>query len=409
MGVLSAAIGVLLAIAASDSWRTDIDTLQSQLETLHPNLYFHVDRATFTSELATLKRDLPSLTDQEVRFRMQRAVAMVGDAHTQVDITGAPFTNFPLALQQFGDALIVTRTSEASRAACGSRLVAIDGIDAVEAYARAATLVSHENDAWLKVIIPQLLIRAETLQFLGITMSSGRARFTFENARARFDVDLTATPDAPLYFRPPAQKYWWTFDEARRLIYVKYDVCADDPARPFANFAKEIFAYADSHAFERIVVDVRNNTGGNSSVVQPLITGLKQRPSLRGKLYAIIGRETFSSGVMAALDLKSAGAILAGEPTGGKPNAYGDVGTFRLPASNLLVYYSMKHFTGIPNADPASLDPDLRIDVRPQDYFAQRDPVLDTIAPRITAAASVAPSRRRAVTPVPAIPFDCGR
>ena len=385
-------------------WRSDIDDLQSQLEKVHPNLYFHVDRATFTAELAALKNDLPSLSDQEVAFRMQRAVAMIGDAHTQVDVNTSPMTWFPLQVQKFGDDLVVTRTTPASRAACGARLVAIDGIDIADVYARTATLISHENDPWLTFLVPRLLIRAEALHVVGVTLMSDSARFTFENGRARFDLDLKAGASMTATSVP---NYSWSFDEARRLIYVKYNVCADDPSRPFATFAKEIFAFADSHGYDRFVVDVRSNTGGNSAVVQPLITGLKQR-SLAGRLYALIGRQTFSSGVMAALDLKSAGAILAGESTGGKPNSYGDVKTFRLPASNVLVYHSTKHFTGIANADPASLEPDMRIDVSADDFFNQRDPVLDAVAPPRAAAATVTLPRRRAVSPIPAIPLQCG-
>lgn len=54
------------------------------------------------------------------------------------------------------------------------------------------------------------------------------------------------------------------------------------------------------------------------------------------------------------------------------------------------------------NDDPVSLEPDVRIDTGVVDFFFDRDPVLDLIAPSnrgdVPAAVSSAP-RRRAVTP----------
>lgn len=207
-------------------WRSDIDFLGSRLERVHPNLYFQISRANFTAELDAIKRDVESLTDQEITFRLQRAVALIGDAHTQVDIRTAPNTFFPLRLQKFGEDLVVTRTTDDSRAACALRLVAIDGMDVREAYERVATLISHENDAWLSVGVPQILLRSEVLQFLSITQAKDRARFTFQNGPTLIDLDLAPvaaqvvaqtvyaplpeTTTTPLYQRASMRDYWWT-------------------------------------------------------------------------------------------------------------------------------------------------------------------------------------------------------
>ncbi len=56
----------------------------------------------------------------------------------------------------------------------------------------------------------------------------------------------------------------------------------------------------------------------------------------RGKIFVVIGRRTFSSGLLNAHDLAArTRAILIGEPTGGKPNSYGEVESFTLPRSGL--------------------------------------------------------------------------
>jgi hypothetical protein len=70
-----------------------------------------------------------------------------------------------------------------------------------------------------------------------------------------------------------------------------------------------------------LVVDVRHNGGGDSSVDDALISGLRDRPAWRaaGRLVCLIGGSTFSSGLWTADDLRRLGAVLVGSPTGGKP------------------------------------------------------------------------------------------
>ena len=93
----------------------------------------------------------------------------------------------------------------------------------------------------------------------------------------------------------------------------------------------------------------------------------------------MIGRRTFSSAILNAIDLKKqTPAIFAGEPTGGKPNHYGEVQMFRLPQSGLMVTYSVKYFRVIED-DPDSLVPDLLIEPRISDYLNKADPVLETV------------------------------
>jgi len=210
-----------------------------------------------------------------------------------------------------------------------------------------------------------------------------------------------ASNDWPLYLQKGSQNYWFTWDAARGLLYIKYNLCSDGTPS-FASMVRDVFAIADAQTVQRFVVDLRNNPGGNSQVVQPLIDALRQRPALRGRLYAIVNRRTISSGLLAALDLQSAGAILAGEPTGGKPNSYGDQRSFQLPNSRLTVFHSTKYFDLVPG-DPPALAPDLQVSITSAAFFARRDPVLDAILGVARAAVTVPARRRASVPPSPRV------
>ncbi len=71
-------------------------------------------------------------------------------------------------------------------------------------------------------------------------------------------------------------------------------------------------------------------------------------------------------------------ALTVGEPTGGKPNHYGEVKQFTLPHSGWKVSYSTKLFKAAQmEGDPDSIRPDIPVKVTGSDYFAGRDPVLE--------------------------------
>ena len=93
----------------------------------------------------------------------------------------------------------------------------------------------------------------------------------------------------------------------------------------------------------------------------------------------IIGRRTFSSAILNAIELKRRlGAILVGEPTGGAPSHHGEVLTFTLPRSGFTVQYSTKYHQN-PDFEGDAVTPDLPVAATYADFLALRDPVLEAI------------------------------
>ena len=99
----------------------------------------------------------------------------------------------------------------------------------------------------------------------------------------------------------------------------------------------------------------------------------------KGRLFVVLGRRTFSSAILNAIDLKKkTEAVFYGEPTGGKPNHYGEIRTLTLPHLGLKVSYSTKYFQFVEGDEP-SLIPDVLVELALDDYLALRDPVLEAI------------------------------
>src|SRR6185369_5735220 len=106
---------------------------------------------------------------------------------------------------------------------------------------------------------------------------------------------------------------------------------------------------------------------------------------LQAQPVMIIGRRTYSSAILNAIQLRSLGTVrMYGEPSGGSPNTYGEVLTMVLPNSQLIVNYSTRYFP-FPAYPPGSLLPDVPLKMYSADYFARHDPFVAAVLAGSTA------------------------
>ncbi|NOT32375.1 MAG: hypothetical protein HOP15_18170, partial [Planctomycetes bacterium] len=321
-------------------------------------------------------------------------VAAVGDAHTELALAGNPFDRlFPLQLTWFEDGLFVTAVDERFETALGARVMRVGQASVAEAVAAVRTTFAAENESWPRVKVPQKLAQPGLLAALGVTAEAAAIPLVVEGVGGE-DVALTIdgsgsgrwlfAPDpalvaTPLWRQRTRETYWFTPVADGRALYCAYNRCAEDPARPMAGFMAELFAALERPGVERLVIDLRHNSGGNSAVLAAFVPELGAHPRLAapGSLCVLIGPRTYSSGMRNAYELRSqARARLYGEPTGGKPNAYGEVRVFTLPRSGLDVYHSTSYFREM-EPDAPSIEPDVLVPLTSADHFAGVDPVLE--------------------------------
>ena len=121
-----------------------------------------------------------------------------------------------------------------------------------------------------------------------------------------------------------------------------------------------------------IIVDLRQNSGGNTSVMEDLF---KRLPNDK-KIYVAMGRKTFSSAIHHLLYLKiNKNAVSIGENAGQKPNRFGDHKVIELPNSHIRVNCSFKYFELLPGQDIDVIEPDIRIPITIEDYKDENDPL----------------------------------
>lgn len=382
--------------ARDQRWRDDLQFLQQQITRLHPNPYTQISRERFNESVQQLNDAIPQLSDAAVAMGLARIVASIQDLHSSLSLTqtSAGLRFLPIRLRWFPDGLYVTQAADAYGALIGRRVLRIGEKTAEEAYAAVRPYISAENDPWARLLSGNYLISPDILLTAGVLASEGPVPLQVEDetgARSVASVALAslsvlagpvlAKPGFPHYRRYATQNYWYDYLADSGTLYIKYNACANMNALPFLRFLQTMVIDFATVQPRKAIIDMRNNGGGDSSILQPLIEALRGAIAQGfpvSSLYVIIGRETASSASLNTATLKGLGATLVGEATGGGASGFGEVNQFTLPNSRLVVSCSTRLFQ-IANAPGSKIDPDIAVDLNGTDYFADRDPVLEAI------------------------------
>ena len=126
-----------------------------------------------------------------------------------------------------------------------------------------------------------------------------------------------------------------------------------------------------------VIVDLRNNPGGNNETYGPLLDELR-RVAKRKRVVVILSRLTFSAAQNFATEMDYVvHPVFVGEPSGGAPNQYGGAALTFLPASKLMLRVAPGYWHKTPEDPRLTIDPQVPAPLSSADFFAGRDPALE--------------------------------
>lgn len=258
----------------------------------------------------------------------------------------------------------------------GLRLIAINGIPLQNISSKIETLVSAENNQWKVLKAAQLLNQPKILRYFNF-VNTDYVQYTLvdnNNHRRLLTLKAKESPEMAHISDIMEKKllqfekihasiyesvYWYKYIESDKMLYFKYDECIDSEVAKdyriidynkypsFQNFTDEMMGDINRFKPKKIVIDLRKNRGGAPKLMRNWISRYKHSiadyPKIQ--LYVLIGTETYSSGVMACLDLKEeTNSIFIGQPTGGNVNGYANVKRIQLPYARNYCYFSTQYY-----------------------------------------------------------------
>lgn len=408
------ACAAMLAFAASavPSWgdtardsrvQQDLAYVADQIATQHPNPFTKISREEFNARRQAILDAIPSLNDVSAYLRIKGLAASIGDAHTSLAVDGrfyqvAGVKEFPLRATLYDDGLFVSATDGPHSQYLGWSVVNINGHTPDEIIEASRSFISYDNEQWLRQQFIELTRAPGLMYGAGLGDEATRGTWLLEDLAGRrvsLVVEGTESGGSSVQVNDPAEgylsptyldaafNYWYRYYPEQKLLFFKYNVCAERRDLPFSLFAANLMNELETKAVDSLVVDLRDNTGGNSEVWRPFLNGLQTRytrlrQNPRFGFYGLISRLTFSSGMFAAQEIKRfAGARLVGEDTGGNPDAFGDTLNYTLPVSGLRLSISTRHFSPFgPGVRAPAVAADIRVFRDSADVFARFDPIL---------------------------------
>lgn len=389
-------------------WRADVDSLVALIRGRHWRFRDAPLPAEFIERARRISTGVPNLDDDRIVVELQGLLATLRDGHTLLYPFGMQrggLSRLPIALYEFDDGLAVIAADSAHRSLIGRRVQRIEQTPVSEVVTRLAPFLSLENGAQLRWAYPTYLTFPAFLQAAGVASGTSEVTIAVDSGAATSPVRVRATappidpgtltlglvpPPASsgnpgaMYLRRLADAYWFTTLHDGATVYLQMNRVVNDQAEPLERFAARMLDTLLRPRTRALVVDLRNNSGGNAAVLPPLIRTLVAYRALKptAPMYVLIGRQTFSAAQTLVNRLEEYCApTIVGEESGSKPNRFGNGVSFRLPYSGVRGELSGGYNQAATSRDTRSATvPQIRVGLTLRDWMAGRDPALDSIA-----------------------------
>jgi len=381
-----------------EEWIEDLNHLVIKME-IHPGFKSETSKEEFNNIVKEIKAKIPSMADSEAAMEFYRLCSFFKDAHTFPVFPGINLHNFPLRIFKFEEGWYIIDAGRDYKDLIGKKILKIGSADIENIYKIHSKYISAESRTGRLDRFTYIALMPEWLKAQGYIPNTEKGIFTLENKAGEHITKEIKPVNRLLYL-------YWEF--ARTVDYYQSSVfgifkkelykieileesktlyiqCIAMNAE-IAEFSERITEFSEDHSFERCIIDLRNNVGGNDINDERFINAIKNNPSInqRGKLFVLIGRYTFSSGVILANKLQlQTKAIFIGEPTAQGSAFYANPDYVDLPNSKMIILVSTSSTT---RTQPiwafetgTEITPDIEVKYTHKDYLAGKDPAIEAV------------------------------
>lgn len=352
----------------TSAYKEDLEYLYTTLLS-HPAIILGEKKK---AELETLYRAISQGVYDDDSFidGATKLTAFFGDGHTNIEI---PYTSQDLCLKlkcfwggTGNNELILEEEYEGVPKL--ARIMGVEEVPVEELISALAHKIPHENIYLVKsrmIMYPyqnyHLFSEMNLKRLFGSKMYY-RVSFLVDGELIKKEIPLVCY-DGFLEFVPEDKFLTYAILGETAIMHLKSCICNEEYKRTL----RELANVCNTQSISTFVLDLSDNMGGDSSVIdefirytrtekyrryemidcsfgekrkvtsrEDVVVNLQQDLLLPEKMYCKVSHNTFSSARTFAVTLKDNGiATICGVPTGGKPNSYGMPKKMRMPKTGI--------------------------------------------------------------------------
>ena len=296
-----------------------------KLEKIHPNLYRYCDnKEIFDQKLYELVNS--SFDEDEVRIRLMELLALLKDGHTTLNVGDEVF---PIEFSYRNNKVYVKDQYK------NKELTHVCGIEISSIIAVIEKHISYDNESRRVSLIEQML---SNWDFMHLIL---KTRFNEEITKDNFSYTIDGKEVSFKETTKKQPKLKISKSEDKKTLNFICESC-DGGLVPNIESEFKKFKEALSSDYNKIIIDLRGNNGGQSSYLNECLDLLKDQKENGTEIIVRVDEHTFSSAVLNMVQLQSIGAIVYGECPGLCKNHFGNCGKGEI--LGLSYHYSQKEF-----------------------------------------------------------------
>ena len=300
----------------------------------HPGLYFFHSKEDLLREINNLlnkdnynKYDIYYLVNKLIKYMLGKY-----DSHTKIYFEND--NNLPIRFKIYNDRVYVIEHSSDIKNCKGGILISVNGVDIIQILKELEGIISFSTKEYLNVNQELMLSSINALKSLP-SISSNNDFIVFKILVNNEVKNIVI--NCRILYKPIKEKKFqnYSYEILDNAVIVHYNSCQNKEGMEHLINNLNLIRDIDNY-----IIDIRNNAGGSSTIIKPLLEFLKGK-----NIVVLINEKVFSSGRMAYVDLKNIGAYSIGSDISTSLNCFGNVpGEFLLKDLDLFVKRSSTYW-----------------------------------------------------------------
>ena len=280
----------------------DFRYLCDKLEAVHPNIYANLSGLEYEKWKKTCEAEV-SLTKNEVDFKLLLAkfLAKIGDSHTRVIISEDK--HFPVTIRLFNGKYYVVAAE--NRDSIGYAIDYINGVSIAQVQLILSEYISAENEDCKMFYLTECLRSPTWLSLINNGRILDTLSITMNNDKT---ISMKAMEKCTVYldtayseiYRKKQSSFFYRIDTLNNLCILYFNAMEDRAClcrtkkqlysrkhlkQPlFSEFLIQMFQEMRWHNIQNLVIDLRNNHGGNSMLGDQLLYFIADKKEVENKI-----------------------------------------------------------------------------------------------------------------------------